>query len=254
MKTKCEKCYYLTKDKKCSQDIIANIDNTVDYDQDSNPIINNYKCLYAFPNPETQKKLDPNIDIKEIENLRLSKIPKISLSLVLDCFSNIESRNLSSIIEYINQSNNHKNIIINDITVLMSSEAKNKQKDIDFFEKDNAIQCEWKLCSLQIALPPVKRFLFGLENTKSDTVIHLHNDHQDNKISNIYDFITDITINKQKPFIFLKRDTNLVDVFNSLVCSKNNLDMLIKNHISDTDSSLENDYLTKLIDRGQVQD
>lgn len=255
MKTKCKKCYYLTEDKKCSQNIIANIDNTVDYDQDSNPIVNNYKCLYAFPNLETQKKLDPNIDIKETENLRLSKIPKIYISLVIDCFANIESRNLMQVKDYINESNNHKNIIINDITILLSSEAKNKQKEIDFFEKENTFACKWKLCSLQISLSPVRRFMFGLENTKCDTVLYVSNDrYQDHKINNMYDKIADTTIVKQKPFIFLKKDANLVDRFNSLICSKTNLNTLIKNNISEEQSTLDDDYFTKLIEKGQVQD
>lgn len=252
MQTKCKSCYYLDSAKKCSKDILNNIDNLIEYDDIQNPIINNYKCLYAFPKDDIFK--DQNFTDKEIEDLRISKIPKISLSIVIDHFKHQEKQAHQNYVEYItNFCSNSEIFDVSDIVTLISSEHEDKESYIDYFNSINT-NYRWKICAIRVNEHIPYRFLFALDNIKSRVVLYITAGVTSDEIRNILDEMYLLSIVKQQPFIFIKsKGSDLANNIHVLCCNVENLKLLKKNNLQETDTQTDPNLIEKFLTRGGAE-
>lgn len=252
MQTKCKSCYYLDSEKKCSKDILKNIDNLIEYDDIKNPIINNYKCLYAFPKDDIFK--DQNFTDKEIEDLRISKIPKIRLSIVIDHFKHQENQTHQNCVEYItNFCSNSEIFDVSDIVTLISSEHEDKKSYIDYF---NSIDTNygWKICAIRVDEHAAYRFLFAIDNTKSKVVLYITANVTLDEIQNILDETHLLSIIKQQPFIFIKsKGSDLANNIHVFCCNVENLKLLKKNNLQETDKQTDPNLIEKFLARGNAE-
>lgn len=252
MQTKCKSCHYLDSEKKCSQGILTSIDNLIEYDDNQNPIIHNYKCLYAFPNEKVFK--EQNFTDQEIRDLRKSKIPKINLSIVIDDFVNNDDQEYKNCVNYIARFFKSSNIFhISDITTLISSESEHKELYINHFN-DCDIDCKWKVCAIRVVCDDCFRFLFSLDHIKSKTVLYIKPQISTDDIKNTLDTIYSLSIVKQKPFIFIKgKQSNLSDNISNICCNITNFGVLKRNNLSEEDTKIDPYLINNLIARGNAQ-
>ena len=252
MQTKCKSCYYLDSDKKCSREILTSIDNLIEYDDKENPIIHNYKCLYAFPNESVFK--EQNFTDKEISDLRNSKMPKVNLSIVIDDFIHKDEQKYKDCVNYVTSFIKSSDTFhISHITTLISSEFENKELYVNHFN-DCDMGCKWKICAIRVTCDDCFRFLFSLDHIKSKTVLYIKPQISTDDIKNILDTIYSLSIVKQKPYIFIKgKQSNLSDNISNICCNVTNFDILKRNNLNEEDTKMDTYLINNLIARGNAQ-
>jgi hypothetical protein len=251
MKTKCKECLYLSEDKQCEHDIHSLISNKIDYDQQAYPEINEYRCLYAFPkNFSTHQELkDSTLD--QLEEFRLSKIPKIKTSIIVDGFKQSYEeiyKTIESLMPILN--NDNQNIVSTDLCVLLCSEQKDKLKFVEYLE--NNIKIKWKCSSMKLCLNLSHKFLFSLQHIdqKSKMILYVKAGHDPIKTQRVIDETVNVSIIEQRPYVFLHNDSlDLVDQFDCFSCNLINFNTLKRHNTSDTDTQADKNLIYEWVSR-----
>lgn len=237
MRTKCKSCLYYSKDKKCDHDILTTINKKIDYDQEGYPEIYDYKCLYAFPNTFKLEDEDTNVTAEDLEKFRISKLPRIKTSIVIDGFKKSET-DIKDTIQYLNQQLiESPNFTVSDMTILLCSEQENKLDMVEYLENSN-IKIKWKCCALRVCLNNTHKFLFSLQHIdpKSNMVIYVKADNEKSNTQSIIDATVETSLILQWPYVFLHNNSlNISESFDCLSCNIVNLNTLKRHNMSEND-------------------
>jgi len=251
MKTKCKECLYLSENKQCAHNIHSLIHNKIDYDQQAYPEIKEYRCLYAFPkNFNTHPELEDSTP-DQLEKFRLSKIPKIKISIVVDGFKKSYEeiyKTIDLLIPIIN--NDNHNIVSTDLCVLLCSEQKDKLKFVEYLE--NNVKIKWKCSSMRKCLNLSHKFLFSLQhiNQYSNMVLYIKAGYSAIKTQRIIDETVNISLINQRPYVFLHDDSlDLIDQFDCFSCNLINFKTLKRHNTSDTDTQVDKNLIYEWVSR-----
>jgi len=253
MKTKCNGCYYLTESGSCSFHVLDKVKNTITYEGNHKPIIQNYKCLYAFPKT-IYDNISSAITYEDIEKLRKEKLPKIHLSVVVDCFgqANQAIQYQKTIEDIQNIIQKHQELIIQDIVVLMSSEREDKEHYIDYFKEN--IGVKWKLCAMRVCLNHCHKILFAMDNITSKVLIYLKPACDTKQIENVIHKLVDISLLQQSPFITITNNSDLSTELDIACFNLTNFSLLKKNNLNENDTQQDPLLFQNWIDRGKAQE
>jgi len=165
--------------------------------------------LYAFPkNFSTHQELkDSTLD--QLEEFRLSKIPKIKTSIIVDGFKQSYEeiyKTIESLMPILN--NDNQNIVSTDLCVLLCSEQKDKLKFVEYLEN----------------------------NIKAG--------HDPIKTQRVIDETVNVSIIEQRPYVFLHNDSlDLVGQFDCFSCNLINFNTLKRHNTSDTDTQADKNLM-----------